>query len=128
MIKAARVPSPLPITGGYDHITIMNGMIGYIAALEKRPKRIFKLSEIQKLLVVKRNLSCWTKDHKLDPWAKIGTEIEVFVLTKDGTTNVLIPAFLIKYGKKKWDCFLQDLSDSSGLPLEELSELPRNTK
>lgn len=100
-----RVSSPLPLTGGYDHITIMNGMIGYIAALEKRPKRIFKLSEIQKLLVVKRKLSCWTQDHRLDPWAKIGTEIEVFVLAKDGTTHVLIPAFLIRYGKKSGIAF-----------------------
>jgi hypothetical protein len=38
-----RVSSPLSLTGGCDHITIMDGMIGYIAALENRPKRIFKL-------------------------------------------------------------------------------------
>jgi hypothetical protein len=39
-----------PLAGGYDHINIMNGMIGYICALEPRPKRVFKLNGIEKLL------------------------------------------------------------------------------
>ena len=123
-----RCSSPFPLTGGYDHITIMNGMIDYTEAFENRPKRIFKINDIQKIVVIRRELSCWTKDHKLDPWAKIGAEMEVIILANDGTSHVLIPAFSIRYGANKWDQFLNELSEASGIAIEEKRESQKYKK
>ena len=66
---------------------------------------------------MKKDVSCWTSDHKLDPWARIGTEIELSMVDVDGKRHVLVPAFLLKFEKKAWNSFVQKLCKSSGLPI-----------
>lgn len=111
-----------PILSAFDYIIIKNGRIGYKKALESSPKRILKIKEIKKILLTKRTASCWTKDHKIDLWARIGTELEIALLLKTGEKHILIPTFLMSKAKKHWDWFVNELCDSTGLPLEEVHE------
>ena len=117
-----RCSSPLSLTGDYEYIIIEDGMLKYTCSTTSRPKKLFKLNEITKLLLVKKKVSCWTTDHKLDPWARIGTEIEVSVVDVDGKRHELVPAVLLNFGKNEWDRFIQKLCKLSGLPLEKVKE------
>ena len=113
---------PMNIISGIDYIIIKDGRLGLKCGLETTPKKIFKIDEIENLLIIKRKASCWTADHKIDFWAKSGAGIEVSILLKSGERNVLIPRFFLRHGKKDWDMFLKELSDYSGLALEETTE------
>jgi len=113
-----------PILSAFDYIIIKNGRIGYKKALESNPKRIIKIKEIEKILLTKKTLSCWTKDHKMDLWARIGTELEISLLLKTGEKHILIPTFLLSKAKNHWDWFVNELCDSTGLPLEEVHKEP----
>ena len=119
---AGRCSAGFPIFSTFDYIIIKNGRIGYKKALESGPKIIFKINEIEKILLTKKAVSCWTKDHKIDLWARIGTEMEISLLLNTGQKHVLIPTFLLSIAKKDWDWFLHELCDSTELPLEEVHE------
>jgi hypothetical protein len=111
-----------PILSTFDYIIIKNGRIGYKEAFESNPKKIYKINEIEKILLTKRIVSCWTKDHKIDLWARNGTELEISLLLKTGEKHVLIPTFLLSRAKKDWDWFIHELCDSTELPLEDVHE------
>ena len=67
----------------------------------------------------------WTHDHKLDPYGKIGTAIELHLVDNSGKKQILIPKLMINvhnWGLKKLNRFLSKLSELSGLPLEELNK------
>ena len=113
---------PMNIVSGIDYIIIKDVKLGIKYGLGSSPKKIFKLNEIEKLLITKRSNSCWTADHKIDHWAKSGTRIEVSILLKSGERHILIPNFLLRHGKKDWNIFLKNLSESSGLLIEEIDE------
>lgn len=118
---AGRCSSGFPLFSTFDYVIIKNGRIGYKKALESSPKKIFKINEIEKILLTRRTVSCWTSDHKTDLWARNGTEIEISFLLNSGEKYVLIPTFLLR-AKKDWDWFLHELCASTKLPLEELHE------
>lgn len=113
---------PMNIVSGIDYIIIKDGKLGFKCGLESSPKKIFKLNEIEKLLIIKRNESCWTDDHKIDLWAKNGSGIEVLIQLSSGERHILIPNFFLGHGKKDWDIFLKELCDLSGLSFEEINE------
>jgi hypothetical protein len=113
---------PMNILSGIDYIIIKDGKLGFKCGLESTPKSIFKIDEIEKILIIKRKASCWTADHKIDLWVNSSAGIEVSILLKSGERHVLIPNFFLRHGKKDWDTFLKELSDSSGLFLEEINE------
>ena len=84
-------------------------------------KKSFNLKTIEKLLLVKTEVTPWTHDHKLDPYGLIGTAIELYLVDNSGEKHILIPKFSMNvhnWGLKKWNHFLSKLSMISGLPLE----------
>ena len=88
-------------------------------------KKSFNLKTIEKLLLVKTEITPWTHDHKLDPYGLIGTANELYLVDNSGKKHILIPKFMINvhnWGLKKWNRFLSKLSELSGLPLEELNK------
>ena len=111
---------PINIVSGIDYILIKDGKLGLKRAFEQKPKKVFKINEIEKFLLVKRTVSPWGFCGKFKRWARNGTELEVMLLLKNGERHVLIPAFLLTYGKKDWDLFLHELCKSTELPLEEI--------
>jgi hypothetical protein len=117
-----RCSAGFPILSAFDYIIIKNGRIAYKEALESKPKRILKIKEIEKILLTKRTVSCWTKDHKTDLWARNGTKLEISLLLKTGEKHILIPTFLLSKAKKHWDWFVNELCDSTELPFEEVHE------
>lgn len=117
-----RCSTEFPILSAFDYFIIKNGRIGYKKALESNPKQILKIKEIDKILLTKRTVSCLTKDHKIDLWARIGTELGISLLLKTGEKHTLIPTFLLSKAKKPWDWFLNELCDSTDLALEEVHE------
>jgi hypothetical protein len=119
---AGRCSVGFPIFSTFDYIIIKNGRIGYKKAFESNTKKILKINEIEKILLTKRTVSCWTEDHKIDLWSRNGTEIEISLLLKNGEKYVLIPTFLLFRAKKDWNWFLHELCDSTELPIEEVYE------
>lgn len=113
---------PINIVSGIDYILIKDGKLGLKRAFEQTPKKIFKISEIEKILLVKRTVSSWGSCGKFNRWARNGTELEVLILLKNGERHVLIPTFLLTYGRKDWDLFLHELCQSTELPLEEIQD------
>ena len=111
-----------PILNTFDYVIIKNGRIGYKNAFESNPKKILKITEIEKIILTKRTVSCWTDDHKLDLWTRNGTELEISLLLKTGEKHVLIPTFLLSRAKENWDWFVHELCDSTELPLDEVHE------
>ena len=111
-----------PILSAFDYVIIKNGRISLKKALESNPGKILKINEIEKILLTKRTVSCWTKDNKIDFWARNGTELEISLLLNTGEKHVLIPTFLLARAKKDWDWFFRELCDSTELPLEEVHE------
>ncbi len=117
-----RCSAAFPIFSAFDYVIIKNGRIGYKKALEPAPKKIFKVNEIDKILLIKRDVSCWTKNQKIDLWSRNGTEMEISILFNNGDKHVLIPTFLLSKAKKDWVLFLEELRDSTELSLEEVHE------
>jgi len=88
-------------------------------------KETFNLKTIDKLLLVKTEVTPWTPDHKLDLYGLIGTAIELYLVDNSGEKHILIPRFLMNvhhWGQKTWNRFLYELSAHSGLPIEEICE------
>ena len=88
-------------------------------------KRTFDLKNVDKLLLVKTEVTPWTHDFRLAPYGLIGTSIELCIVDKSGERHILIPKFMMNvhnWGLKKWNRFLSELSELSGLPLEELNK------
>ena len=82
----------------------------------------FDLHKIAKFLIKMKHTSCWSKDHRLKPFAALGREIELYLVDTDGGLHLLVPKFLIdasERGKSDWVRFLSELREASGLPLEE---------
>jgi len=117
-----RCSSRFPLTFKSDYVIIRNGLIGCKHTFESRPKKLIKINDIEKILVFRRKLSCWTSDHKIDPWARSGTEIEISLIYKTGEKQVIVPPFLLVYAEKDWNWFMHELCDSTDLPLEEILE------
>ena len=72
-------------------------------------KKSFNLKTIEKLLLVKTEITPWTHDHKLDPYGLIGTANELYLVDNSGKKHILIPKFMINvhnWGLKKWNRFL----------------------
>ena len=83
------------------------------------------MKTIEKLLLVKTEVTPWTHDHKMDPYGLIGTAIELYLVDDRGEKHILIPKFMMNvhnWGLKKWNKFISKLSELSGLPLEELNK------
>jgi hypothetical protein len=111
-----------PMFFRFDYVIIKNGRIGYKHAFESNPKKIIKITDIEKILVSKRNVSCWTSDFRIDYWSRNGTEVEISLVYKNGEKYVLIPNFLIRSLGKDWNWFLKELSDSTDIPVEDILE------
>ena len=93
--------------------------------LSTKQNKSFDLKTIEKLLLVKTEVTPWTPDYKLDPYGLIGTAIELYLVDNRGEKHILIPKFLMNvhnWGQKKWNRFLSKLSEHSGIPLEELKK------
>jgi hypothetical protein len=58
-------------------------------------KKSFHLNTIEKLLLVKTEVTPWTHDHKLDPYGLIGTAIELYLVDNSGEKHILIPKFMM---------------------------------
>lgn len=117
-----RLISP-PLGFFTDYIIIDNEKLEYRGSkISFKARKSFYLKSISKFLVRKWSLSCWTKDHKLDFYGRLGTDIVLYLVDTDGEKHELIPRFMMnaaKRGKKDWDRFLFELCGYSGLPLEE---------
>ena len=111
-----------PMLSTFDYIIIKNGRIGYKEAFNSNARKIYKINEVEKIILAKRNVLRWTKDHKIDLLARSGTDLEISLLLKTGEKHVLIPTFLLSRAKKDWDWFLHELCDSTELQLEEVHE------
>ncbi|MBT8352642.1 MAG: hypothetical protein KJO26_15595, partial [Deltaproteobacteria bacterium] len=59
-----RYSSPLTLTGESENIVIEDGMLKYVCSSTSKPKKLFKLNEINNLLLMEKKVSCWTADHK----------------------------------------------------------------
>ena len=115
---------PIPIF--CDLIIIENKQLKYIGSkLSTKHNKSFDLTNIKKILLLKKKLTGLTKDYRLDPWGRIGTEVELFLVDINDKRQMLIPKFFINVhnmGQKKWDRFMNKLCKYSDLPLEESSE------
>ena len=115
---------PIPIF--CDLIIIENRQLIYTdSKLSIKRNKSFDLKNIEKLLLVKTEVTPWTPDHKLDPYGLIGTAIELYLVDNGGEKHTLIPKFIMNvhnWGLKKWNKFLSELSAHSGLPLEEVKK------
>ena len=124
-----RCITPLPLGIFHGYIIIDNEMLLYKESKSSKLQKSFSLKNLQKLLVRKRNVSCWTKDHRWDPYGRIGTDIELYLVDTDGEKHELLPKFSMNvagWGQKEWDRFLSELCEFSGLPLEEVNEPAKN--
>ncbi len=111
--------SPMPVGIFYDYITIKDGKFSYIGSkISSNLTKSYELNTIANLLLEKKEVSCWTKDHKLDPYARIGTEMTLYLVDANGVKHELIPKFNIGSGQKKWDQFIEQLCHQSGLRIE----------
>ena len=121
-----RCITPFPLGIFHDYIIIDNETLLYKGSkLSSKLQKSFSVKNILKLLVGKRNVSCWTKDHRWDPYGRIGTDIELYLVDTDGEKHELLPKFSMNvagWGQKEWDRFLSELCEFSGLPLEEVNE------
>lgn len=82
-----RCISPLPLGIVNDHIIIEHGELTYFGSkISSKKSESYHLKNIEKLILFKKNVTCWTDDHKLDPYGRIGTEI----LTGTGQDNPLL--------------------------------------
>jgi len=129
-----RYISVLPTLDIFHHyIIIENGILTYEGSITSFKKRIsYELANITKILLRKRDISCFTKEGKLDAWVclqQAGTEIELSLVDIEGKSHVLIPTFrfylmspnfIVNRGHKEWNRFLSELCRYSGLPLEEI--------
>jgi hypothetical protein len=112
-----------------EYITIENGILTHKGSIMSgRTKRSFQLKDIVKLMLEKREVSCFDKEGKLNIWGRLGTEIEISLVDTKGKRYILISRFMLNnispfMGKvqKEWDNFISDLCKYSGLPLEEMS-------
>jgi hypothetical protein len=94
-------------------------------------KKTFDLKNVDKLLLVKTEVTPWTHDFRLDPYGLIGTSLELYIVDKSGERHILIPKFMMtvhNWGLKKLNRFLSELSKHSGLPLEVLKESKKGHK
>ena len=116
--------SPIPIF--CDLIIIENGQLIYKGSkLSTKQNKSFNLKTIEKLLLVKTEVTPWTSDHRLDPYGQLGTAIQLYLVDNSGEKHILIPKFIMNvhnWGLKKWNRFLSELSGHSGLPLEEVTK------
>jgi len=123
-----RFISPIPWGVFTDHIIIDNGVLLYEGSiLSQKNKKSFKLENIKNVLVLKTKLTPWTKDHKLDIYGRLGTDIEIYLVDIDGEEHELLPRFsmgVAGWGQKELNFFLSELCELSGLQLEEANEPP----
>lgn len=118
-----RVIFPLTFGIFQDKIIIKNGILTYVPSkISGKQEKSFSLRNITKIILGKRKVSCWTKDHKLDPYGVSGTKNALSFVLDDGEKYELIPFSLVDKGQRQWDRFLHNLVESSGLPIEELQE------
>lgn len=130
----ATFPFPFNLFMGWlnEHITIDNDIMTLRGSIiSGREKESFCLKDIVKLLLDKKEVSCFDREGKLDIWGRLGTEMELSLVDNGGKRHVLIKRFLIcdalsfslitSGGQKEWDRFLSELCRYSGLPLEEIS-------
>jgi hypothetical protein len=119
---------PFNVFGGifHDYIIIEDDMLIYKGSITSMRKRdIYYLKDMAKLLMEKRNVSCFSREGKFDFFGRLGIEIELLLVDKEGNRHVLIHRFMIgnspymDRSQKVWDQFLNKLCKYSGLPLEE---------
>ena len=94
-------------------------------------KETFDLKTIDRLLLVKTEVTPWTADHKLDSAGLIGTAMELYLVDRSGERHILIPRFIMNannYGLKRWNRFLYELSVHSGLPIKQIYKPSRPWK
>ena len=117
-----RTMAPFSLTLFHDYIIIENGMLIYEgSAISTRKKRSFFLKNIKNLLLKTKTISCWTKEHKLDYWGRAGKRIELYLVDSMDNEHLLIPGFFIDSGEKRWNKFISELCEISGLCLEEIN-------
>ena len=119
-----RCITPLPIGLFHDQLIIENKTLTYKSSKlsSKSKNQTFNLEDISKFLLLKKEVSCWTEDFKLDPYARIGTEIVLYFVDNNGVNHELIPRFLVTPGQKQWDNFLNELCKATGFSVEEVNE------
>ncbi|MBT8358482.1 MAG: hypothetical protein KJO61_12025 [Deltaproteobacteria bacterium] len=121
-----RCITPLPFGFSPAYIIVDNEILLYKESeLSSNLEKSFSLKNILKLLLRKRKVSCWTKDHRWDPYGRVGTDIELYLVDTDGEKHELLPKFSMNvagWGQKDLDRFLSELCEFSGLPLEEVDE------
>ena len=113
--------NPISMISGVDHIVIENGKIGLKRAFESRPREAFDLDEIEKILLARRSVSPFGPSGKWDIWGKNGVETEISLVLDGGEKHVLIPRLLVRFGKRDWDRFINELCRLTDLPLEEMT-------
>lgn len=119
---AGRYISFLPF-GFHDYIFIEKGMLTYKpSTMSPNPQRTFDLKLINKILFLKRKVSYWTGEGKLDPSGRGGTKFVLYLVDVNGERHELIPDFSMNFGQKRWERFLGKLCDFSGLTLEKITE------
>jgi hypothetical protein len=114
---------PFPWGVFHDYIIIDKEIFFYKGSrLSSISKKSFSLKNILKLIVLKKKVSCWTKDFRWAPYGRIGTDIELYMVDTDGEKHELLPKFFMNvagWGQKEFDRFLSELCQFSGLQLEE---------
>jgi hypothetical protein len=86
--------------------------------MEIEPKCIYQLQEIKKFLFIKHTDS-ESKPKVIGTWTRTGTESELVVIDSNGKAHELIETFIYGKLKEPWHRFLTELSDATGLPIEE---------
>ena len=123
-IAAHPTISPFPLGVFDDYLIIENGKLNYHASkLSIFSNKSFDLDEMKGILVsTKRVTTCWKKDFSWDMWGRLGTDISLLLLDHQNKKHELIPTFFIpstNVGRKAWDKFVKELSDSLNLSIFE---------
>lgn len=109
----------IPLEIFHDYLIIDNETLTY-QGLTRSTTKFFNLKDIAKILMEKRQISCFTKDFNLDFGVRPGIEISLSLVGLDGKRHVLIPSFFLDRGEQEWNRFLSELCRHTCLPLEEI--------
>jgi hypothetical protein len=123
-----RTMAPFPFTLFHDHIIIENGTLAYEgSATSTQKKKLFYLKDVKTLLLKTKTISCWTQEHKLDLWVRAGKRLELYLVDTKNHEHLLIPGFFVDAGERRWNKFISELCEFSGLRLEEITVLEANS-
>ncbi len=110
-----------------DHILIEKRKLTYIGSyLSTKRDGSFDLDYMRKFLLLKTELSPWKEDHKVDLYARAGTDAELYIVDANNKRFLLIPKFTLNFNiifaENSWKRFINKLCKYSDLPLEEVVE------